>query len=92
MAANLDLWADYIHAYLASISYADAKIGQVLDALEADPALAADTAIVLWSDNGYHLGDHDRWEKFTQLARGDRGAADRRRSRRGRAGRSPSRS
>ena len=65
MAADHDLWADYIHGYLASISYADAKVGQVLDALEADPALAADTAIVLWSDNGLHLGDHDRWEKFT---------------------------
>ena len=65
IGANFDLWADYIHAYLAAVSYADAKIGQVLDALEADPALAADTAIVLWSDNGYHLGDHDRWSKFT---------------------------
>lgn len=65
IAPDHDLWADYIHGYLASISYADAKIGQVLDALEADPALAADTAIVMWSDNGVHLGDHDRWEKFT---------------------------
>ena len=65
MAADHDLWADYIHGYLASISYADAKVGEVLDALEADPALAADTAIVMWSDNGLHLGDHDRWEKFT---------------------------
>ncbi len=65
MAADLDLWVDYIHAYLAAVSYADAKIGQVLDALEADPALAAETAIVLWSDNGFHLGDHNRWQKFT---------------------------
>jgi arylsulfatase A-like enzyme len=62
---NLDLWADYIHAYLASVSFADAKIGEVLDALEANPRLAADTAILLWSDHGYHLGDKDRWEKFT---------------------------
>ena len=37
----------------------------MLDALEADPALAADTAILLWSDNGYHLGDKDSWGKFT---------------------------
>ena len=29
------------------------------------PALAANTAILLWSDNGYHLGDKDRWGKFT---------------------------
>ena len=65
IAANFDLWADYIHGYLASVSYADAKVGEVLDALEADPALAADTAILLWSDHGYHLGDKDRWGKFT---------------------------
>lgn len=65
IGADKDLWVDYIHAYLASVSYADAKVGQVLDALEANPRLAADTAILLWSDHGYHLGDHDRWQKFT---------------------------
>lgn len=65
IAQNMDLWTDYIHAYLASVSYADSKIGQVLDALEADPALAADTSIVLWSDNGFHLGDQSRWQKTT---------------------------
>lgn len=65
IAQDLDLWTDYIHAYLASVSYADAKIGQVLNALRADPALAADTSIVLWSDNGFHLGDETRWQKNT---------------------------
>lgn len=65
IAENIDLWADLIHGYLASISYADARIGEVLDALAAKPALAADTAIVLWSDNGFHTGDKDRWSKFT---------------------------
>jgi arylsulfatase A-like enzyme len=65
IGADLDQWVDYIQAYLAAVSFADAKIGDVLDALEADPALAADTAIVLWSDHGYHLGDKDQWGKFT---------------------------
>jgi arylsulfatase A-like enzyme len=65
IAKNIDLWADLIHGYLASISYADAQIGEVLDTLAPKPALAADTAIVLWSDNGFHLGDKDRWSKFT---------------------------
>ncbi|MBA3324675.1 MAG: sulfatase-like hydrolase/transferase [Rhodobacteraceae bacterium] len=65
MAGDLDLWADYIHAYLASVSYADSKVGDVLEALDADPDLAAETAIVLWSDNGQHLGDKDRWGKTT---------------------------
>ena len=65
IGANLDLWADYIHGYLAAVSYADAKIGEVLDALEDDPALAANTSILLWSDHGFHLGDKDRWHKFS---------------------------
>ena len=65
IAADLDLWADYIHAYLASVSYADAKVGEILDAVAADPALAGDTSILLWSDHGYHLGDKDQWGKFT---------------------------
>ena len=65
IAADMDLWVDYLHGYLASVSYADAKIGQVLDALEADPKLAAETSIVLWSDNGFHLGDEQRWQKNT---------------------------
>lgn len=65
IAADLDLWADYIHGYLASASYADAKVGQILDALAADPALAAETSILFWSDQGYHLGDKDQWGKFT---------------------------
>jgi arylsulfatase A-like enzyme len=65
IAGDLDLWVDYIHGYLAAVSYADAKVGEVLDALEADPALAADTSILLWSDHGFHLGDKHRWQKFT---------------------------
>lgn len=64
IAANLDQWVDYLHAYLAALSYADARVGEVLDALAADPALAADTTILLWSDHGYQLGDKDRWGKF----------------------------
>ncbi|MFT3974569.1 MAG: sulfatase-like hydrolase/transferase [Amaricoccus sp.] len=65
IAADLDLWVDYIHGYLASVSYADAKIGRVLNTLAADPDLAANTSIVLWSDNGFHLGDQSRWQKNT---------------------------
>lgn len=62
---DIDKWADYIHAYLAAVSYSDAKIGEVLDTLAANPRLAAETSILLWSDHGYSLGDKDRWGKFT---------------------------
>ena len=57
-------WEKALQAYFASVSFADAQIGRVLDALEANGNLD-DTVIVLWSDHGYHLGDKDNWHKFT---------------------------
>ena len=61
---SLDAWKDAIHGYLACISYADAMLGRVLDALEASP-YADDTIVVLWSDHGYHLGEKGDWGKHT---------------------------
>lgn len=55
---------DFIQGYLAALSYADAKLGEVLDALENNPALA-DASLVVWSDHGYELGDKQTWNKFT---------------------------
>ena len=57
-------WATFVQGYLASVSYADAMLGKVLDALQQS-AIANDTMIVLWSDHGYHLGDKDTFHKFT---------------------------
>ena len=51
-----------IHSYLASISFADAMIGRVLDALEASP-YADNTIVVLWSDNGFHYGEKGHYGK-----------------------------
>ncbi len=59
-----DFWKPALQAYFASISFADAQLGRVLDALETS-GLIQDTAIVLWSDHGYHLGDKEHWHKFT---------------------------
>ena len=53
-----------LHGYLACMSYADAQIGRVLDALDASP-YAKDTIIVLWSDHGYHHGEKGDWGKHT---------------------------
>jgi arylsulfatase A-like enzyme len=53
-----------LHAYLATITYMDAQLGKVLDALEASP-YNDQTAIVLWSDHGWHLGEKQAWSKFT---------------------------
>ncbi len=61
---SLDAVEDAIHGYLACISYADAMLGRVLDAIEAGPN-ADNTIIVLWSDHGYHHGEKFDWGKHT---------------------------
>lgn len=55
---------DIVQAYAAAITFADAMIGKMLDALEASPH-ADDTIVVLWSDHGMHMGEKENWEKFT---------------------------
>lgn len=55
---------DAIHGYLACMSYADAMMGRVLDALEKSP-YAENTIVVLWSDHGYHHGEKYEWGKHT---------------------------
>ena len=61
---SLNAIDDAIHGYLACISYADAMMGRVLDALEASP-YAENTIVVLWSDHGYHHGEKGDWGKHT---------------------------
>jgi len=52
------------HAYLASVSYVDAQIGKMIDALE-ESGERENTIIILWSDHGWHLGDMGVWGKAT---------------------------
>ena len=54
-----------LQAYYASVSFVDAQIGRVLAALDR-LGLAQNTIVVLWSDHGYHLGEHGgAWQKRT---------------------------
>jgi arylsulfatase A-like enzyme len=63
IAANGE-WKKAAQGYLAAISFADAQLGRVLDALDAS-SFAKNTVIVLWGDNGFQLGERETWEKFT---------------------------
>lgn len=68
---NHAIWADEInnaHArvlkarYYGEISYIDACLGRVLDAVQARGD-AENTLICFFSDHGDHLGDHHAWQK-----------------------------
>lgn len=54
------------HGYFASVSYVDAQIGKLLNALK-DLGLDDNTIIILWGDHGWKLGEHNSWCKMTNL-------------------------
>lgn len=61
--ANDDEYAQLLRrAYSACVSYCDAQIGQVLNALK-DRRLDDNTVVVLWGDHGFLLGEHAIWGK-----------------------------
>jgi len=64
-------YLEVIQAYLACISYADALVGHLLDALDAGPA-AHNTIVVFWSDHGWHFGEKEHLHKFTLWERSTR--------------------
>jgi len=66
-----DLQRELVHGYYACVSYIDAQIGKLLDALDKTGA-ADNTVIVLWGDHGWHLGDHSIWCKHTNYEQATR--------------------
>ena len=57
-------WKEALRGYLASISYADAMIGELLENLEKS-RYAENTIVVIWSDHGWQLGEKKHWRKFS---------------------------
>jgi arylsulfatase A-like enzyme len=59
------------HAYLACVSYVDAQIGKMINALD-EAGVRDNTIIIVWSDHGWHLGDMGIWGKATNYEIGTR--------------------
>ena len=57
-----ELHKGLLEAYYASISYMDAQVGRILEALE-ELGLAENTIVVFTSDHGYLLGEHHKFQK-----------------------------
>ncbi|MCA9050244.1 MAG: sulfatase, partial [Planctomycetaceae bacterium] len=53
-----------IQAYYASITFADAQLGKILDALQST-GLQQNTIVLFTSDHGYHMGEHGYYQKTT---------------------------
>jgi iduronate 2-sulfatase len=62
---------ELIHGYMACVSFVDAQLGKILDAIE-DNNLSKNTIIVVWGDHGYHLGDHTMWNKHSNFEQATR--------------------
>lgn len=64
LSQDSNLHKSAIRAYLASVSYADACIGVLLDALKKSK-YNDNTIVVIWGDHGWHLSEKLRFRKAT---------------------------
>ncbi len=59
-----DFLKAYLQAYLACVSFVDAQVGALIDALDASP-YADNTIVILTSDHGYEFGEKEALSKNT---------------------------
>ena len=64
---NSEQWhRDCRHGYYACVSFIDAQIGRILNALD-EQGLHDNTIVILWGDHGWHLGEHGIWGKHNVM-------------------------
>lgn len=60
---------EFLRSYYACTSFMDAQVGKLLNALEETGQLD-NTLIIFFGDHGYHLGEHNWWNKVTIFEKG----------------------
>jgi arylsulfatase A-like enzyme len=66
-----DNYRKAVQGYLASISFADAEVGRLIQALDKS-RYSNNTVVILWGDHGWHLGEKLHWRKFSLWEEADR--------------------
>ncbi|MEX0988495.1 MAG: sulfatase [Bacteroidales bacterium] len=60
---------EFLRSYYACSSFMDAQLGKVISALKESGQLD-NTLIMFFGDHGYHLGEHNWWNKVTIFEKG----------------------
>jgi iduronate 2-sulfatase len=60
---------EFLRSYYACTSFMDAQVGKLMTALEESGQLE-NTLVVFFGDHGYHLGEHNWWNKVTIFEKG----------------------
>ena len=60
---------EFLRSYYACCTFMDAQVGKVMKALEESGKID-NTLIVFFGDHGYHLGEHNWWNKVTVFEMG----------------------
>lgn len=66
MGMNEAQQREALRGYYASTSFMDEQLGRVVDSVDR-LGLRDNTIIVFTSDHGWHLGEHNRWQKRSLL-------------------------
>ncbi|MEM6333237.1 MAG: sulfatase [Planctomycetota bacterium] len=66
-----ELSRELVHGYYACVSFIDAQVGRLLDAID-EAGVADETIVVFWGDHGFHLGDLGVWCKHTNYEQATR--------------------